>query len=123
MSDADGSGKKRIRDGDGDDQNADGATHAKKAREEPAAEQIQLERDEEFWYEDGTIYLTAGNVVFKAYRGPLVEHSPVFRDMFSLPQPPTTTEPSLPHPVVPLPDSPQDLRHLLRALMPSKKLK
>ena len=81
------------------------------------------EQDDEFWYEDGTIYLTAGNVAFKAYRGPLVEHSPVFRDMFSLPQPPTTTEPSLPHPVVPLQDSPQDLRHLLRALMPSKKLK
>ena len=86
-------------------------------------QEIALERDAEFWYEDGTIYLTAGNVVFKVYRGPLVEHSPVFRDMFSLPQPPTTTEPSLPHPVVPLPDSPQDLRHLLRALMPSKKLK
>ena len=83
----------------------------------------ELQNDEEFWYEDGTIYLTAGSVAFKVYRGPLVDHSPVFRDMLSLPQPPTDASPSVQHPVVSLSDAPCDLRHFLRVLMPKKELK
>ncbi|RDX48948.1 hypothetical protein OH76DRAFT_615120 [Lentinus brumalis] len=43
-------------------------------------------RDEELWFEDGTIVLVAGHVEFKVYVRPLIEHSPVFRDMLSLPQ-------------------------------------
>ncbi|KAL1938146.1 hypothetical protein VTO73DRAFT_11975 [Trametes versicolor] len=48
-------------------------------------------RDEEFWYEDGSIILVARDVEFRVFKGILAEHSPVFRDMFSLPQPPTTS--------------------------------
>ena len=84
--------------------------------------QEQRQRDAQFWYEDGTIYLTAGSVAFKVYRGPLVDHSPVFRDMLSLPQPPADASPSVQHPVVSLSDAPCDLRHLLRVLMPKKEL-
>ncbi|KAJ2989084.1 hypothetical protein NUW54_g1873 [Trametes sanguinea] len=47
-----------------------------------------LVRDEEFWYDDGTIILIARNVEFRIYKGILAEHSPVFKDMFSFPQPP-----------------------------------
>ena len=54
--------------------------------------------------------------------GPLVDHSPVFKDMLSLPQPAATqVEPACP--VIPLPDSPADLRHVLRVLMPTKRIR
>ena len=78
---------------------------------------VQPARDEEFWYEDGTIDLVAGNVVFRVYKGVLAEHSAVFKDMFSLPQPPSEST-SSECPVVYLSDSPEDLRHVLRVLMP-----
>ncbi|OJT09463.1 hypothetical protein TRAPUB_14066 [Trametes pubescens] len=75
-------------------------------------------RDEEFWYDDGTIILVAGNVEFRVYKGILAENSSVFRDMFSLPQPPISSSdvPSSENgcPIVHLSDSPEDLRHILR---------
>lgn len=81
-------------------------------------------RDEEFWYDDGTIILVAGNVEFRVYKGILAENSSVFRDMFSLPQPPIssgssdTPSPDNGCPVVHLSDSPEDLRHILRVYTP-----
>ncbi|KAI0370990.1 hypothetical protein BV20DRAFT_966098 [Pilatotrama ljubarskyi] len=87
--------------------------------------------DENFWLEDGNLTLIAGNVEFKVYKGPLVANSPVFRDMLSLPQPDKTDgafgspgisrctcgyAPALVH----VSDSPEDLRHLLRVLVPGK---
>ena len=77
-------------------------------------------RDPEFCYPDGNIILVARAVEFRIYRGLLADHSPVFADMFSLPQPdgglPVTFEgePPLAH----ISDSPEDLRHILRACMP-----
>lgn len=78
------------------------------------------QHDEEFWYDDGTIILIAGNVEFRVYKGILAEHSPVFSDMFSLPQPPqgAVTPGDPPCPVVHVSDSPEDLRHVLRVYMP-----
>lgn len=83
-------------------------------------------RDEEFWYEDGSIILVARDVEFRVFKGILAEHSPVFRDMFSLPQPQgdassstgTSRDVEHPCPIVHLSDSPEDLRHVLRAYMP-----
>ena len=87
----------------------------------------QLPHDKEFWYEDGSIILIASDVAFKAYRGPLIHHSPVFKDMLSMPQPPSSsTEPSacqVELPVVPLTESASDLRHVLRLLMPSSRIR
>lgn len=80
-----------------------------------------LKRDDELWQEDGNIILVAGGTAFKVYRGPLCDHSPVFKDMFSLPQPEPTL-PSSPCPLVHLTDSPTDLRCVLLALMPSKRV-
>ena len=47
-------------------------------------------RDEEFWFDDGTIVLVAGDIEFKVYARPLVGHSLVFKDILSLPQPEAT---------------------------------
>ncbi len=83
---------------------------------------MKLVHDEEFWYEDGTIILVARDVEFRVYKGILADHSSVFADMFSLPQPtflPSTAAP-LDVPSVYLEDSPEDLRHILRALLPKK---
>ncbi|KAI0351203.1 hypothetical protein OH77DRAFT_957746 [Trametes cingulata] len=72
-----------------------------------------------FWYEDGTIILTAGNEAFKVYKGPLIEYSPVFRDMLSLPQPDSHQDQSCP--IIPLSDAPLDVSCLLGVFMPSKR--
>ena len=75
-------------------------------------------RDEEFWFPDGNVILLARGVEFRVYSGLLASHSPVFKDMFSLPQP--ADLPSAPCPVVQMTDSPEDLRHILRVFMPSQ---
>lgn len=82
-------------------------------------------RDEEFWEDDGTIVLIARDVEFKVYKGVLAHHSTVFADMFSLPQPPTseTSETAYGCPVVHLDDSPDDLRLVLRAILPRRQAK
>ncbi len=80
-----------------------------------------LRKDEELWFEDGNLILTTPTVRFRVYRGLLVAHSPVFRDMLSLPQPPEATPPSkcancMPIVTLPLFDSPSDLHHFLKTL-------
>lgn len=85
-----------------------------------ATDPLPIQRDEEFWYDDGTIILVAGGIEFRVYKGILAEHSTVFRDMFSFPQPPEAHPASgdPPCPVVHVSDSPEDLRHVLRVYMP-----
>ncbi|KAI0742413.1 hypothetical protein C8Q80DRAFT_1188200 [Daedaleopsis nitida] len=78
-----------------------------------------LEHDTEFWFEDGSIVLIAHNVGFRVYKRLLSEHSPFFRDLFQIPQPPGA--PKIDGcPFVYLTDLPWQLRHLLRALFPTK---
>ena len=82
------------------------------------------ERDEEFWFEDGTVILVAGGIEFRIYSGLLAAHSPVFRDLLAKPNP-TRSDPSdgtygARCPIVHLSDSPEDLRHLLRACFPKR---
>lgn len=75
--------------------------------------------DAEFWFSDGTIILIAQDVEFRFYRALLAYHSPVFRTMFTEQHPsrlvPIDGYQSFTCPVVTLPDSPQDLRHIFRA--------
>ncbi|RDX49020.1 hypothetical protein OH76DRAFT_1313454, partial [Lentinus brumalis] len=81
----------------------------------------QLRRDEEFWFEDGSIVLAARDVEFRVYKRVLADHSIVFADMFTFPQPASqATAVSESCPNVCLDDSPEDLRHVLRALFPRK---
>ena len=76
-----------------------------------------IERDSEFWLEDGNVVLVAQNTGFRVYKGLLAAQSPVFHDMFSAAGL-HADERYDGVPVVPLFDSPVDLRHLLRVLLP-----
>ncbi|KAI1790295.1 hypothetical protein LXA43DRAFT_947373 [Ganoderma leucocontextum] len=52
-------------------------------------ESQSLKRDEQLWFEDGNLVLVAKDVEFRIYKGPLIAQSLVFKDMLSLPQPPS----------------------------------
>jgi hypothetical protein len=75
----------------------------------------QIQRDLHLWFDDGSIALQAESIQFRVYRGILAANSPVFKDMFSLPQP---NEEELVEgcPVVTLHDSAVDMGHFLRAI-------
>ncbi|KAI0826509.1 hypothetical protein BC628DRAFT_1320092 [Trametes gibbosa] len=93
--------------------------------ERPALVQSSsIKRDSELWFDDGNLVLVAGDVEFKVYRGPLIAHSPIFKDMLSLPQPggqDRSSEDACP--VIPLHDSVDDLRHALRVFVPGYTLR
>ncbi|KAF8193928.1 hypothetical protein K438DRAFT_1969224 [Mycena galopus ATCC 62051] len=67
------------------------------------------------WFDDGTVVLQAEKTLFRVYRGVLAAQSPIFRDTFAIPQPPTqdTYDGCL---LVILHDSPEDLRIFLKAI-------
>ncbi|KZP10321.1 hypothetical protein FIBSPDRAFT_838656 [Athelia psychrophila] len=46
-------------------------------------------RSQSLWLEDGNVVIQAEATQFKVYRGLLALHSPIFKDMFALPQPPS----------------------------------
>lgn len=74
-----------------------------------------IERSEEVWLEDGNIIVQAENHQFKVHRSVLSKHSPVFADLFKVPQP--STERTIEGcPVVELHDSAEDIKHVLLAL-------
>ncbi|KAL4252264.1 hypothetical protein ABKN59_002585 [Abortiporus biennis] len=50
--------------------------------------QTELKRCPELWFDDGTIIIRAEDTLFRVYAGQLSRCSPVFKDTFSLPQPP-----------------------------------
>ena len=65
------------------------------------------------------------DVEFRVYSGILAEHSPVLKNLLAEPGHPLRSVPmpgglEAQCPVVPLTDSPEDLRHLLRAYMPTE---
>ncbi|KAI6130622.1 hypothetical protein EDD17DRAFT_1508654 [Pisolithus thermaeus] len=68
------------------------------------------------WFDDGNIVLVAGGQCFKVYRGTLSMHSPIFKDMFSCPQPAGQGEMIEGCAVVQLQDSASEVQHVLRAL-------
>ena len=92
-----------------------------------------LERDAEFWFEDGTVILIASNVEFRVYRGLLSKHSPVFRGLLALPRssisratpsPSSSTRANASPvcPIVHVTDSATELRHILRVFVPDETL-
>ncbi|KAF7967544.1 hypothetical protein HWV62_33964 [Athelia sp. TMB] len=70
------------------------------------------------WLEDGNIVLQAEGTQFKVYRGILALNSPIFDDMFSMPQPVAGPETQTVEgcPVVHLMDSAVDVKIVLQAL-------
>ena len=69
-------------------------------------------RDHEIWYNDGNVVILAEDIAFRVYQGILSSVSPLFADLFSLPQP-DGLEMIDGCPVVHMSDSPTDLRHFL----------
>ena len=84
-------------------------------------------RDEEFWFEDGTIILIVEDIEFRIYRGLLASQFPVFKDMLSLPQPTlplsTCKDGTSPCAEVYLSDSARNWRAVLRLMMPTQSAK
>ena len=73
----------------------------------------------DIWFDDGNIILQAGGYQFRVYRGLLARHSPVFRDMFAMPQPPGNSSPTAQTddcPIIHLADSADDVRFMLTKL-------
>ncbi|TFK85589.1 hypothetical protein K466DRAFT_601034 [Polyporus arcularius HHB13444] len=83
---------------------------------------IQTTRDVEFWLDDGTAIITARDVEFRVYKGVLATHSPFFKDLLAQSHATRTVSldaaQQISCPVVKVDDSPEDLRHILRAYMP-----
>ncbi|KAJ6631583.1 hypothetical protein B0H10DRAFT_1979452 [Mycena sp. CBHHK59/15] len=69
----------------------------------------------DIWHKDGSIVLQAQNTQFRVHWGVLSLHSSFFRDMQDLPQPPDQSNVEG-CPIVELPDSAEDVEHLLKAL-------
>ncbi|CAA7266029.1 unnamed protein product [Cyclocybe aegerita] len=66
-----------------------------------------------FWFDDGNIVLQAESTQFKLHRSVLASQSPVFRDIFSIPQPTDSNEATVDGcPVVHLQDSEEDIENL-----------
>ena len=79
-----------------------------------------LKRSEEFWIPDGNIVLIAGETAFRVYRGLLTLQSTVFADLFASSSP-CAEESYDDCPAIRLTDSPEDLAHLLRVLLPTSR--
>ena len=72
------------------------------------------------WFEDGNVVLEAERTRFKVYRGLLASNSSVFKDIFSVPQPPGPFEEAVDGcPLIRLSDSANDVEIVLRALTDS----
>nr|GAT43810.1 predicted protein [Mycena chlorophos] len=81
---------------------ADAPAPPKRARlipESDAGADTPVGRSNKYWFNDGSVILQveSTHVQFRVSKGVLAMHSPVFRDMFSLPPPsnePTRFKPS-----------------------------
>ncbi|TCD63778.1 hypothetical protein EIP91_004961 [Steccherinum ochraceum] len=63
----------------------DDASDPGSSASEPTPKEWAKHKD--LWFDDGNVILAAGNTLFRVYRGLLANASPIFRDMFSIPQP------------------------------------
>ncbi|KAI0714930.1 hypothetical protein C8Q76DRAFT_728758 [Earliella scabrosa] len=78
----------------------------------------QTRKDAELWFEDGNVVVIAQQTAFRVHRGVLSRHSKTFGDVFTLPQSPDpgAIETMDGCPVVRIPDSSHDFKHLLHAM-------
>ena len=95
---------------------ADSSRPAKRPRQKDSKE--GLLHDGEYWLEDGNIVLVACDTAFRVYRGLLAAQSSVLAELFN--SIPSSTGQNIYEgcPMVPLSDSPEELRHFLRVLFP-----
>ncbi|KDQ59530.1 hypothetical protein JAAARDRAFT_33106 [Jaapia argillacea MUCL 33604] len=94
----------------------DGQPSLKRPRtdDHPPADNI-LTRSPDVWYDDGNLIVIAESTMFKVYMGRLSQSSSIFCDMFCV-----STSSGGDHidgcPAVHLPDSAEDVTHMLRAI-------
>ncbi|PIL26495.1 hypothetical protein GSI_12253 [Ganoderma sinense ZZ0214-1] len=81
----------------------------------------ELQRHPEIWFDDGNIVVIADGTAFCVYCGLLAAQSTIFCDTFAS-STPIPDEAFDGCPVVELSDSPHDLAHLLRVLLPKEKI-
>jgi hypothetical protein len=85
--------------------------------EGPETEASPETKRSEPWFDDGNIILEAEHSQFRVYRGVLAAASDVFKNIFSIPQPPSLREELIEGcTVVHMTDSAKDLRFVLKAL-------
>ncbi|KAJ7159359.1 hypothetical protein C8R43DRAFT_1234077 [Mycena crocata] len=77
-----------------------------------------LHRVENLWFEDGGIVIKAQNTLYRVFRGILEQQSPIFADMFSIPQP-QNAETIEGLPVAEIPDAAEDVTVFFRAIFDS----
>ncbi|KAI1795314.1 hypothetical protein LXA43DRAFT_1090964 [Ganoderma leucocontextum] len=109
--------EKRTRLSDDSDNPEPSTSHASSS----STAKSKLKRHAEFWFEDGNIVLVAQRTAFRIYRGLLSSQSTVFSDMFASSSS-SADETFDECPVVHLSDSPHDLAHLLRVLLPKSRI-
>ena len=108
--DSDGRPPKRLR--------AAEDTHPNASTTDAALDLGNIQRSEEFWFDDGSIVLVAQQKTgFRVYRALLVAQSTIFADMF-VSSSPSAEEMIEGCPVVHLSDTPEDIAHFLRVLLP-----
>ena len=80
-----------------------------------------LHRHSEIWYDDGNLILVARETAFRIYRGLIAGQASVFLVLFasSCSSPDEFFEGC---PIIRLSDSPHDLVHLLRVLLPQSRI-
>ncbi|KAF7982515.1 hypothetical protein HWV62_28122 [Athelia sp. TMB] len=88
--------------------------------ESPPAEPVRSA----IWYADGNVILEAEGVQFKVHKSILAQNSSIFEDMFSLPQPPSSscTDTVDGCPIVHLSDSAEEMGYILNALFKNEYL-
>ncbi|KAL1726927.1 hypothetical protein EV714DRAFT_286886 [Schizophyllum commune] len=76
----------------------------------------------DIWFDDGNVVLQAENVQFRVHRSLLARHSPVFKDVFGVPQPKSSSEALVEGcPVVHLTDKASDVHFMLTRLFNLKR--
>lgn len=75
----------------------------------------ELIKSEDLWFDDGNVILAVKDTLFKVYRGVLAKASPVFHDMFTMPQPPDA-EIMDGCPLIRLEDAVEDMENFLKVL-------
>ncbi|KAJ7174913.1 hypothetical protein C8R46DRAFT_945816 [Mycena filopes] len=85
---------------------------------DPETEPTSVVRAQDLWFEDGGIVVKAQKTLFRVSRAILVLQSPIFADMFKIPQPPNA-EAIDGCPVVELFDSAEDVSVFFKAIFDS----